>query len=395
MTGFTESLRAQCSRPTVIDLFSGAGGTGLGFQRAGFDIVGAVEIDPYASETYEKNLHVNVKRVDIRELSPQAFRRELELDLGELDVLVGCPPCQGFSRMRNHKGVEDGRNDLVLRYLEYVEAFMPRFAVFENVPGLIRTEHGRKFYRLLIEGLIRLGYGLTEREEDIADYGIAQHRKRVVVIAGRDREKPLFPKQTHGKPGTQEIAEGLYRPWLTVWDVVGNNKYPSLKAGENGEQTGKYPNHIAPVITESRVLEFIKMVPHDGGGRKDVEKRFWLQCHLTHDGHADVYGRLAWHRPANTITAGCTNLSKGRFVHPEQDRSLTAREAAALQGFPDDYVFYGGNFASQIGNAVPPPLAYAIATLLKAILDQEKSTRRTNNHLAADTPHTLGASHDR
>ena len=395
MTSFTESLHAQSSRSTVIDLFSGAGGTGLGFQKAGFDIVGAVEIDKHASETYEKNLHVNVKRVDIRELSAQVFRHELELDLGELDVLVGCPPCQGFSRMRNHMGWEDGRNDLVLRYLEYVKAFMPQFAVFENVPGLIRTKHGQKFYQLLIEGLIGLGYNLTEHEEEIANFGIAQHRKRVIVLAGRDREKPPFPKKTHGKPGTLKVVEGLYRPWLTVWDVIGNNKYPQLEAGENGEQGGKYPNHIAPMITESRVLEFIKMVPHDGGSRKDVEKYFWLPCHLTHDGHADVYGRLAWHRQANTVTGGCTNLSKGRFVHPEQDRSLTPREAAALQGFPDDYIFYGGDFASQIGNAVPPPLAYAIASLLKAILDQEKSTNHINNHLAMDTLHTVGVSNDR
>lgn len=372
MTDFTGSPDIQCDWPTVVDLFSGAGGTGLGFQRAGFRILGAIELNPHAADTYEKNLGVPVKRVDIRELPPQVFLQELGLEPRDLDVLVGCPPCQGFSRMRNQRGAEDGRNDLVLRYLEYVKAFMPRFAVFENVPGLIRTEHGRKFYRLLIEGLRQLGYDLVEREEDIANYGIAQHRKRVVVIAGRDREKPPFPKQTHGKSGSLEVAAGLREAWLAVWDAIGNDKYPPLSAGENGECEGKYPNHIAPSITEARVLEFIRMVPHDGGSRKDVERRFWLPCHLTHNGHADVYGRLAWSRPANTITAGCTNLSKGRFVHPQQDRSLTPREAAALQGFPDSYVFYGGDVASQIGNAVPPPLAYAIATLLRSCLRPEQ-----------------------
>jgi DNA (cytosine-5)-methyltransferase 1 len=373
MIDFTEDQEMQqCNRPTVIDLFSGAGGTGLGFRNAGFRILGAVELDPYAADTYENNLHVHVKRVDIRELPPSVFCRELGLEPRELDVLVGCPPCQGFSRMRNQKGAEDGRNDLVLRYLEYVKTFMPRFAVFENVPGLIRTEHGRKFYRLLIESLRQLGYDLIEREEDIANYGIAQHRKRVVVIAGRDGEPPPFPQQTHGEPGSLEVAAKLCEAWPTVWDVIGNNKYPPLSAGENGECGGTYPNHIAPAITEARVLEFIRMVPHDGGSRKDVERRFWLPCHLSHEGHADVYGRLAWRRQANTITAGCTNLSKGRFVHPEQDRSLTPREAAALQGFPDDYIFYGGNVASQIGNAVPPPFAYAIAKLLRKRLRLEQ-----------------------
>lgn len=395
MTGCTESQRLQGSQPTVIDLFSGAGGTGLGFHNAGFRIMGAIEIDQHAAITYEKNLHVPVKRIDIRELPPQSFRRELGLEPRDLDVLVGCPPCQGFSRMRNQKGVEDGRNSLVLQYLEYVEAFMPRFAVFENVPGLIRTEHGRTFYRLLIQGLRRLRYELVEREEDIANYGIAQHRKRVVVIAGRDHEIPPFPKRTNGNPASLEVAAGLYEVWPTVWDVIGNNKYPLLSAGENGEKDGKYPNHIAPPIKESRVLEFIKMVPHDGGSRKDVEKRYWLPCHLTHDGHADVYGRLAWYRPSNTMTAGCTNLSKGRFVHPEQDRSLTPREAAALQGFPDTFVFYGGDVASQIGNAVPPPLAYDIATLLKNLIDRQRPMRRTDNHLVVDTPHIVGAAYDR
>lgn len=396
MTDFTEDQQTQqCNLPTVIDLFSGAGGTGLGFQNAGFRILGAIELEPNAADTYEKNLRVHVKRVDIRELPPQAFRRELGLEPRDLDVLVGCPPCQGFSRMRNQKGAEDGRNNLVLRYLEYVEAFMPRFAVFENVPGLIRTDHGRKFYCLLIEGLRQLGYDLVEHEEDIANYGIAQHRKRVVVIAGRNREIPPFPQRTHGKPGSLEVAAELYDAWLTVWDLIGNNKYLPLSAGENGEHEGKYPNHIAPSIVEPRVLEFIRMVPRDGGSRKDVDKRFWLPCHLSHEGHADVYGRLAWHRQANTITAGCTNLSKGRFVHPEQDRSLTPREAAALQGFPDTFVFCGVNVASQIGNAVPPPLAYAIATPLRAILDQEKSVRRTDNPLVMDTPDTVGVSHGR
>jgi DNA (cytosine-5)-methyltransferase 1 len=357
----------QDKRPTVIDLFSGAGGTGLGFHDAGFRIVGAVEIDPSAAETYEKNLKVKVKRTDIRKLSPQSFREELALERGELDILVGCPPCQGFSRMRNNKGIEDERNTLVLRYLEYVEEFMPRFAVFENVPGLIRTDHGRRFYNLLLEGLKNLDYGYVENEEDAANYGIAQHRKRVVVLAGRDKNTPLSPERTHSRPGTIDILMGITKEWLSVKEVIGNDKYPHLEAGENGEQDGKYPNHIAPTISD-KVLNFIEKVPRNGGSRKNVDKQYWLQCHLVHSGHADVYGRLAWNSLSNTITGGCTNLSKGRFVHPEQDRALTPREAAALQGFPDSFIFHGTDFASQIGNAVPPPLAYAIAKKLKELL---------------------------
>jgi DNA (cytosine-5)-methyltransferase 1 len=377
------------TRPTVVDLFAGAGGTGLGFQQAGFRIVGAVEIDPNAAETYERNLGVKVKRVDIRQLSPVAFREELGLKEGELDVLVGCPPCQGFSRMRNKGGAQDARNDLVLRYLDYVAAFKPEFALFENVPGLIRTEHGRKFHEMLLNGLRELGYEPIEREEDVANYGVAQHRKRVVVLAGRDGPPKRFPEHTHGKPGELEVTAGLLQPWLTVQDAIGH--YPALQAGENGEQGGRYSNHIAPSISQ-KVLNFIRRVPQNGGSRRDVPKKYWLRCHKSHNGHTDVYGRLSWKELANTITAGCTNLSKGRFVHPEQDRALTPREAAALQGFPDTFIFYCGDFSAQIGNAVPPPFAYSIAKTLRELLSLDTSRQNTCTDSSTDTLRTLAVS---
>lgn len=370
------SFDEQDYKPTVVDLFSGAGGTGLGFVEAGFRIVGAIEIDASAAETYERNLKVKVKRIDIRQLSPKTFREEIGLQQGELDLLVGCPPCQGFSRMRNTKGVNDERNSLVLRYLEYLEEFLPRYAVFENVPGLIRTQHGQDFYKQLLEGLEKLGYRYIEHLEDLVNFGVPQHRKRVIVIGGRNGEIPVFPDPTHSK------QETLFRQkWITVQEAIGNNKYPSLKAGEDGQQEGKYPNHVAPTISE-RVLDFIRMVPNDGGSRKEVPQCYWLKCHISHNGHGDVYGRLAWNKPAITITAGCTSLSKGRFVHPDQDRALTAREAATLQGFPDNYIFYNGNFASQIGNAVPPPLARAIGKQLRTKILESKSPNDGSNALS-------------
>ena len=220
--------------PKVVDLFSGAGGTGLGFKQAGYSILGAVEINPYSAETYETNLGVNVKKINIRDLTPQAFREGLKLQPAELDVLVGCPPCQGFSLMRNNEGSEDERNDLVLKYLEFVQEFMPLFAVFENVPGLIRTKHGKVFYNLLCDGLKNLGYKLVDKLVDVADYGVAQHRKRVIVIAGRDGKAPPFPEATHKEPGELEIFQVIRQPWLTVWDAIGNNKYPDIRAGGNG-----------------------------------------------------------------------------------------------------------------------------------------------------------------
>ena len=356
-------------KPTIIDLFSGAGGTALGFLQAGYRIVAAVEIDTWAAKTYEANIGVTPIVRDIRDIPPTDFRKSLDLEEGELDVLVGCPPCQGFTRMRNGNGKDDPRNELVRVYGHFVIAFRPRFVVFENVPGLIRTHHGKTYHAALKSQLEKAGYAIRTFLVDAADFGVPQHRKRVIVLAGRDGEVPpdLMSARTHGEPNSPEVRTGRLLRWRTVRDAIGG--YPALRAGEKFEGLfhGKpLPNHTARRMG-GRVLSFIAQVPQDGGSRTDVEERFWLACHQKHGGHKDVYGRLKWDEPANVITSGCTNVSKGRFAHPEQNRGLTPREAAALQGFPDDFIFYGGMEAvsRQIGNAVPPPLAYAIARLLK------------------------------
>lgn len=348
--------------PTVIDLFAGAGGTALGFLQAGFRILAAVENDPNAARTYQQNIGVSPKVCSITEIDPKTLLQEIGLEPEELDVLVGCPPCQGFTRLRNEAGREDPRNNLILDYIGFVRTFRPRFAVFENVPGLRLTAHGRGFYDRLLAELEREGYIIEARLVDAADYGVPQHRRRIIVVAGLGQEPP-FPEKTHAAPESREVAAGKCLPWRTVrWAI---SDLPPVEAGEEKEENGAYPNHAASRVGE-RVLSFIRLVPKDGGGRKQVEEKFWLRCHRRHNGHKDVYGRLAWDRPAGTITSGCINPSKGRFVHPEQDRALTLREAARLQGFPDNFRFYGGmkSAASQIGNAVPPPLARAIAEAL-------------------------------
>jgi DNA (cytosine-5)-methyltransferase 1 len=356
-------LTDRCSgrRPTVLDLFSGAGGTALGFRTAGFEIAGAVEMSPDAALTYERNLGVSVRQLDIRLVQPARYREELGLRAGDLGVLIACPPCQGFSRMRNADGAQDERNDLVLACLSYVEEFAPRFALFENVPGLARCEHGRRFYDALYDGLRQLGYGVNRKEIDAADYGTPQHRERIIVIGGRNGEVPPFPWPTHASPNSATVSSGFRRPWITVREAIG--RYPPPSCPDTEDSDGPFRNHAAAMTGEG-VLQFIRAVPKDGGSRTDVAEEHWLPCHLSHTGHKDVYGRLAWDRPASTVTTGCTNPSKGRFVHPEQDRGLSMREAAALQGFPDTFVFYGKKIPMQIGNAVPVPLARALADAL-------------------------------
>ena len=192
-------------KPNVVDLFSGAGGTGLGFFQAGFKLLGAIEIDPNSANTYAANLKVKTTLRNITDINPEEFLKPLGLLDSQLDVLVGCPPCQGFSRMRNGSGNGDPRNDLVLHYLDYVKEAKPKFAIFENVPGIIRTTHGKKYYRKLISGLRELGYYLTERLENAADYGVSQRRTRVVVIGSYKKKITIKPTKTHSPPNSEEV----------------------------------------------------------------------------------------------------------------------------------------------------------------------------------------------
>jgi DNA (cytosine-5)-methyltransferase 1 len=313
----------------VVDIFSGAGGTSLGFVRAGFHIVGAAEIDPDAYKTYEELIGIRPLCADLSTLSPRGATKLWGTVPGEVDVLIGCPPCQGFTQLRNEAGEGDPRNDLVFVFLDYVSYFRPRFLFFENVPGLVRSPHGKPFYSALKGGLLRLGYLLREKEVDAADYGVPQHRRRLIVVGSReDVGTPPFPEPTHAAPESLFVVSGARQPWRTVRDAIGH--LPPLRAGERDPQD---PMHRAPHMGE-RVLRFIAQVPKDGGSRTEVPEKEWPPCHRGHDGYRDTYGRLAWDRPSGVVTSGCCNVSKGRFVHPEQDRALTPREAALLQGFP-------------------------------------------------------------
>lgn len=359
---------------TVVDLFGGAGGTGLGFQQAGFKILAAVDIDPHASRTYEANLGVTVTRRDVSTLSPRWLRESLKLQPGALDVLAGCPPCQGFTRLRNDQGADDPRNVLALRYLQFVKEFHPRFAVFENVSGMLDSAHGKTMHGLLISGLKRQGYRVKQEVLEAADFGVPQFRRRVIIIAARPTFRVTFPAPTHGDPASDAVRRKEQLPWVTVREAIG--AFPRLGAGASNERHGALPNHRT-ASTGERVCEFIRLLPRNGGSRSAVPRALQLPCHREHTGHADTYSRMAWDAPANTITTGCTNPSKGRFVHPTQTRALSFREAATLQSFPLTYRFHGAAIDRQIGNAVPPLLALALA---RALADALSRRRRVVSH---------------
>jgi DNA (cytosine-5)-methyltransferase 1 len=330
----------------AIDLFAGPGGLTLGLQRAGFTVVAAVENDALAVSTYRVNHpSVRVWDQDIRTLDPLEIMSELSLELGDIGLCAGCPPCQGFSTVRTLNGkreVDDPRNDLVAEYVRFVRTLVPRAIMLENVPGLL---HDARFLAA-VEELEGLGYPASDgtRILNAADYGVAQRRRRLVLLCIRNGSTTL-PTEC----GTRQ----------TVKDAIG--ELPA--AGASGD-----PLHDLAENRSERIKQLIRAIPADGGGRLDLPLDQQLACHRDFDGFKDVYGRMRWDQPAPTITGGCHNPSKGRFLHPTEDRAITLREAALLQGFPPEYHFSldRGKIAAaaMIGNAVPPDLAAAQAATL-------------------------------
>lgn len=338
----------DCHRLAAIDLFSGCGGLTVGLKRAGFQILGAVDIDPLSVKTYKAN-HPNVTlwEEDIRELDPQELLATLGLKKGGLDLLAGCPPCQGFSSIRTLNGairVDDPRNDLLLEFQRFVEILRPRAVMMENVPGLAEDQRFETFRRKLKQ----LGYKGDHRILNAADYGVPQRRFRLIYLAGRGMAVPFAPKSGLRKT-VKEAFRGL------------------PLAGKSGD-----PIHDIPENRTLKVLKIIQLIPKDGGSRMDLPEEYQLECHKRCSGFKDVYGRMAWKEVAPTITSGCFNPSKGRFLHPEEDRAITMREAALLQGFPRRYKFPTSHnksaVALMIGNALPPPFIAAHGRCIKQAL---------------------------
>jgi len=321
-------------KPIAIDLYSGCGGLTLGLKQAGFRVIGAVEIDPLASKTYKGN-HKDVRlwRQDISTLPVSKIRVELNLKPGQLDLLAGCPPCQGFSTLRTRNGAmqnRDRRNNLIREMLRFVRVLRPKTVMMENVPGLRSHVQFRDFCR----GLRRLGYKVDWDIKDAARYGVPQRRRRLILLAGLDTNIPFA-----------EEAPRL----RTVRQAIGR----LATAGRSGD-----PLHDLQEKRKPRILDLIRDIPKDGGSRLDLPTNRQLDCHKKFDGFKDIYGRMAWSEVAPTITSGCFNPSKGRFLHPRENRAITMREAALLQSFPGKYWFPpdAGKqaVALMIGNALPP-----------------------------------------
>ena len=343
-------------RRTAIDLFSGCGGLTLGLKQANFDVISAIEIDAVAATTYRTNHpEVALKEVDIRYCSPDALMTELRLRPRDLDLLAGCPPCQGFSVLRTKNGARDNtdpRNSLVGELLRFARVFMPKTMMMENVPSLQTNE----VFRQLCDGLRALGYHLTYEVKDAAHYGVPQRRRRLILVGGLGFDVKL--------------ARKARRPSV-VRDAIGD----LISPGSSGDAL-----HDLPENRSEKVRKLIRDIPKDGGSRSDLPAGRQLNCHKRTRGFYDVYGRMSWEVVAPTITSGCFNPSKGRFLHPEQDRAITMREAALLQTFPMDYEFDVSRgkeaIALMIGNALPPEFIRRQALSIQKSLSEEGPTER-------------------
>ena len=375
----------------VLDLFSGAGGMSSGFHRHGrFQIVGAVDLErgkpgrgaspgtsTMCNPTYQRNIGVTPKNADLALLDPLELMVELGLRAGELDVLISCAPCTGFSQKNAQNHVtDDPRNRLVERTAEFVRVFQPDFLVMENVKELIQGNQ-RHHFETLKRDLEMMGYGVEAAVHDLSALGLPQRRLRALIVARRGAAPAPLP-----------VKVGLVR---TVRDAIGH--LPAVAAGEAHPSD---PMHRSPSMT-ARVLDRIQAIPRNGGSWADVmndlglstERKMQLlipaMFRARPGSFPDVYGRLWWDRPAITVTRECAHVGNGRYVHPEQDRLLTVREMALLQGFPADYVFEGHLTAqyNQIGDAVPPLISAHIADHIWALHKASLAVTSTGRRMAA------------
>lgn len=342
-----EPMRAQ-TRPTAIDLFSGAGGTTQGLVEAGFDVVGAIEFDAIAAATYRMNHPgVHVWEEDIRRVSAVEVQRSLNLAKGELSLLKACPPCQGFSSLAEGRILgEDSRNDLVGHVTRFVRALRPRAVLVENVPGLGRDRRSSE----LMASLQRMGYNARAYSVNAADFGVPQRRKRLIILALRGL-RSVLPDVLSMNGGSSP------RTVRQAFDELSRIVAPNDDLNQHRRLSAK-------------ILRRVEAIP-EGGNRFSLPESLQLDCHKRLakrgiNGAAGSYARLRWDEPAPTMTTRCTTPACGPFLHPKENRPITLREAAAIQTFPPDYRFAGsrGDIERQIGNAVPVRMARSIASAL-------------------------------
>jgi DNA (cytosine-5)-methyltransferase 1 len=357
---------------TAIDLFCGAGGLSEGLRQSGFHVLAGNDYDEVAGATYA-NTHREAKFLggEIQNLSAGDFLAASRLKEGQLDVLAGGPPCQGYSVYNHQRGMHDARSSLFQEYLRLVEGLLPKWVIMENVTGIMSAGNGFAF-RAIIEGFEKLGYKIEFRVLKAELFGIPQERRRVVFMGNRTGEPIVWPEPTHGL--------GLL-PLVTVADAISD--LPALGNGQETVSTkyatapkGAYQkvlregssgvkNHRSPRLAPINIQR-MKHIPQGGSWRDIPFELLPAGMKLARrSDHTKRYGRLSWDGLSSTILTKC-DVHWGSYIHPTQDRSLSVREAARFQSFPDWFEFEGSltDQFVQVGNAVPPILGRQIGQAL-------------------------------
>ena len=348
---------------TALDIFSGGGGLTVGLKKAGFRVVGAVEIDHHAFCVFKANHpEVRVFKQDVRTVSGKSL--SALSPNGNVDLVAGCPPCQGFTSLTAKYRRDDPRNYLIFEIARLVREIQPVAVMVENVPGLAKK--GKPLLDDFIGELESLGYKASWDVLQVANYGVPQSRRRLVILAGKGFSIP-FPTPTHSK----NQAEGKL-PWRTVHDAIqGLPKPTRLDEAQKKGGPQRFHWNVIRTLTSANRARIKHSQP--GKSRSQLPNALRPECHKGRDeGFTNVYGRMTWDQPSVTITAGCTTLSKGRFGHPSEDRTISVLEAALLQTFPPDYFFdtpYMEHVCNIVGNALPCIFAEVLAKeVRKAIL---------------------------
>lgn len=327
----TELDRSQVN---VLDLFCGGGGLSEGFIQAGYSVVAGVDVNEDFLETYDRN-HDNSIAIcaDLSEITPEDFFDTYPVDPDDIDVIIGGPPCKGFS-IAGHRDPDDERNYLVGSFIDYVDYVQPDAFVMENVPG-IKSMEGGDTLRSILEGFEQAGYESTSYETlNAADYGVPQERRRVIFIGRRDGDSPTYPERTHSPSQQATLTGAQLESYVTVEEALLDRQIEGL------------PNHEKTNHSDDMVQRIA-----------DVEEGDSL-----YESYGDSWRRLERDKPAITIKEN----HNAPFIHPEENRVGTVRECAILQSFADEYVFEGPKSTQLkvVGNAVPPQLATAIAEAL-------------------------------
>jgi DNA (cytosine-5)-methyltransferase 1 len=364
------------SHPLIaVDIFAGAGGLTLGARRAGFQVPVAIEIDPEVTPTYRRNhREATVIEKDVRHLSGLEVLKHIPSR--HIDLLMGCAPCQGFCSLTIKNERNDPRNRLIIEMARLVEETLPDAVMMENVPGL--ALRGGRLLSAFVERLRSIGYMIQWWNVQMADYGVPQNRRRLVLLAGRGFTIDL-PKATHARDPRETHHR---RPWKTLRDAIHGAGAPrrlSKTRTTGGPCAANW--HVVRDLHPQTKARLRAALP--GQMRVELDDKLLPICHREgYDGFRNVYMRMPWNAPSPTITAGCTTPAKGRFGHPDRRRTtISVREAATIQTFPKSFRLETDKIdvaCDMIGNAVPPLFAKKLALQAHAaILEHRANLART------------------